>query len=92
VHDRPDPTRRALIVIDLQNDYFPGGQFPLWNIDAIPVNIEAAIGRARAQHVPVIVLQYVAARAERLRPSSMRARSVRRFTRGSWQPRRTPSS
>ena len=27
------PSKRALIVIDLQNDYFPGGLFPLWNTE-----------------------------------------------------------
>jgi nicotinamidase-related amidase len=54
------PTKRALIVIDLQNDYFPGGSFPLWNADAILANVEGAIGRARAQGVPVVVVQHVA--------------------------------
>ncbi|MDF5306904.1 cysteine hydrolase, partial [Vibrio parahaemolyticus] len=23
----------ALLVIDIQNDYFPNGRFPLWNTD-----------------------------------------------------------
>jgi nicotinamidase-related amidase len=54
------PTRRALIVIDLQNDYFPGGSFPQWNADAILANVEVAIGRARAQGIPVVVVQHVA--------------------------------
>jgi len=26
---------KALLVIDLQNDYFPGGKFPLWNAEAV---------------------------------------------------------
>ena len=26
--------KKALLVIELQNDYFPGGKFPLWNTDA----------------------------------------------------------
>lgn len=86
------PTQCALIVIDLQNDYFPGGQFPLWNTDAIPTNIEAAIARARARHVPVIVVQHIADSAVGLRPSSIPVRSARRFTRGSWRPRRMRSS
>ena len=25
--------KKALLVIDLQNDYFPGGRFPLWTTD-----------------------------------------------------------
>ena len=27
--------QRALIVIDLQNDYFADGKFPLWNTEAV---------------------------------------------------------
>jgi hypothetical protein len=26
---------KALLVIDLQNDYFPGGKFHLWNTDTV---------------------------------------------------------
>lgn len=52
--------KRALIVIDPQNDYFPGGKFPLWNTEATLANIEAAIAKARAQSIPVIVVQHVA--------------------------------
>ncbi len=33
------PAKRALLVIDLQNDYLPGGKFPLWNADATLNNI-----------------------------------------------------
>ena len=46
--------KSALIVIDLQNDYFPGGLFPLWNTDGTLRNIVAAIGKARAGGIPVI--------------------------------------
>jgi len=51
---------KALLVIDLQNDYFPGGKFPLWNTDATLQNIECAIGRAKAQNIPVILIQHIA--------------------------------
>ncbi len=51
---------KALLVIDLQNDYFPGGKFPLWNTDVILENIERAIAKANAQSVPVIHIQHVA--------------------------------
>jgi nicotinamidase-related amidase len=53
-----DP-KRALLVIDLQNDYFPGGGFPLWNTEATLVNVEQAIGEAREQGVPVVHVQHV---------------------------------
>ena len=52
--------KKALLVIDLQNDYFPGGKFPLWNADTVLQNIEQAIQRASANDVPVIHVQHVA--------------------------------
>ncbi len=52
--------KKALLVIDLQNDYFPGGKFPLWNTDVVLQNIERAITKANAQGVPVIHIQHVA--------------------------------
>jgi nicotinamidase-related amidase len=51
---------KALLVIDLQNDYFPGGKFALWNTDATLRNIEGAIAMARAAGVPVIHIQHIA--------------------------------
>jgi len=54
------PAKRALIVIDLQNDYFPDGKFPLWNTGATLENIESAIAKANAQGIPVIIVQHVA--------------------------------
>lgn len=50
----------ALLVIDLQNDYFPGGKFPLWNTDVVLQNIERAIEKATAQGIPVVHIQHVA--------------------------------
>lgn len=51
---------KALLVIDLQNDYFPGGKFPLWNADTVLENIEQAISRAKASGIPVVHVQHVA--------------------------------
>jgi len=51
---------KALLVIDLQTDYFPGGKFPLWNTDAVLQNIEVAIGKANAQGISVIHIQHIA--------------------------------
>lgn len=53
-------SQRALIVIDVQNDYFPGGSFPLWNTEATLAHIEAAIAQATAQGIPTILVQHVA--------------------------------
>jgi nicotinamidase-related amidase len=52
--------KKALLVIDLQNDYFPGGSFPLWNADATLQSVERAIARAREQDLPVVLLQHIA--------------------------------
>lgn len=52
--------KQALIVIDLQNDYFPGGKFPLWNADETLEHIENAIFEAHEKGMPVILVQHVA--------------------------------
>ena len=46
--------RRALIVIDVQNDYFAGGSFPLWNADAALDATERAIRAASAKGMAVV--------------------------------------
>jgi nicotinamidase-related amidase len=51
---------KALLVIDVQNDYFPGGKFPLWNTEVVLQNIELAIVRASASGVPVVHVRHVA--------------------------------
>ena len=48
------------LVIGLQNDYFPGGKYPLWNTDVVLDNIERAIEKANAQGVPVVIIQHIA--------------------------------
>jgi nicotinamidase-related amidase len=52
--------KKALLVIDLQNDYFPGGLFPLWNTDTTLANIKDAIGLAKEKGVEVIHIQHIA--------------------------------
>lgn len=53
-------SKPALIVIDVQNDYFPGGAFPLCNTEATLNAVERAIGKARAKGVPVVHVQHLA--------------------------------
>ena len=55
-----EQSNRALIVIDLQNDYFPNGKFPLWNTDDVLTNIEFAIESAKSKNIPVILVQHIA--------------------------------
>jgi nicotinamidase-related amidase len=51
---------QALLLIDLQNDYFPGGAFPLWNAEGVLANVEALVARARAVGGHVVHVQHVA--------------------------------
>jgi len=53
-------SKKTLIVIDLQNDYFPGGAFPLWNADGTLANVARAVETAKAAGIPVILVQHVA--------------------------------
>ena len=64
----PTPSKRALIVIDLQNDYFPRGLFPLWNTEETLHNIVAAVGKARAHGIAVIDVQQIANAATGIDP------------------------
>ncbi|MEQ4617832.1 MAG: cysteine hydrolase family protein [Corticimicrobacter sp.] len=54
-----DP-RHALIVIDLQNDYFPEGRFPLWNTLPVLDKTIDAIKLASSRNIPVILVQHIA--------------------------------
>lgn len=58
----------ALLLIDLQNDYFPGGLFPLWNSPLILDTIKPVIQRAQAQGAVVIHIQHLANPALGLAP------------------------
>lgn len=52
--------KKALLVIDLQNDYFLGGKFPLWNTDKTLENVVKAIEKANSKGIPVIHIQHIA--------------------------------
>jgi nicotinamidase-related amidase len=57
----PRPTmKKALLLIDLQNDYFPGGLFPLWNTEKTLDNILSAIQRAQSAGVLVVHIKHIA--------------------------------
>lgn len=48
---------QALIIIDVQNDYFPDGKLPLWNTKTALDNIEKAILEATRRNIPIILIQ-----------------------------------
>ena len=51
---------KVLLIIDLQNDYFPDGKFPLWNTDTVLSNCKEAIRAAQAKGIPIILIQHIA--------------------------------
>lgn len=51
-------SEQALLVIDPQNDYFPGGKYPLWNTDVILEKMKAAITQAQEKSIPVILIRH----------------------------------
>ncbi len=59
-----NPSVKALIVIDVQNDYFPGGKLPLWNADEILAHIVDAITCAQSQDIPVVLVRHIADHAK----------------------------
>lgn len=52
--------QKALLIIDLQNDYFPRGKYPLHNAVQTLSNIEIAIDKANQQSIPIILVQHIA--------------------------------
>ncbi|MBN9025898.1 MAG: cysteine hydrolase [Rhizobiales bacterium] len=51
-------SQRALIIVDLQNDYFPDGNFPLDGIDAAAANAAKVLEAARRSGDTVIHVQH----------------------------------
>jgi nicotinamidase-related amidase len=53
---------RALVIIDIQNDYFPGGAMELEGADAAAANAAKALARARQEGLPVFHVRHVSTR------------------------------
>lgn len=51
-------SKRALVVIDLQNEYLPSGNLPLSGIEAAVGNAVKVIADARAKGIPVIHVRH----------------------------------
>ena len=54
--------KRALLIVDVQNDYFPGGKMELHNSLAASRNIKEVLAYCRGNALPVIHVQHIAAR------------------------------
>ena len=51
--------KEALIIIDVQNDYFPGGACELCNAYEAEKKIQSLIKESRAQNRPVVYIQHI---------------------------------
>ncbi|KKD58419.1 isochorismatase [Grimontia sp. AD028] len=60
--------KTALLVIDLQNDYFDNGAFPLWQAEQTKDRIVAFMKKAKAKGVEIIHVQHIADPAMGLSP------------------------
>jgi len=58
-------SKRAVVVIDLQNEYSPSGKLPLTGIEAAVANAAKVIDDARAKGVPVIHIRHEFAHGEK---------------------------
>lgn len=55
--------KRALIIVDLQNDYFPGGRMELVDIEEAAINAQHALELFRAKMLPIFHIQHLSNRA-----------------------------
>ena len=53
---------RALVIIDIQNDYFPGGKMELEGADAAAAKAAAALERFRRERLPVFHVRHLSVR------------------------------
>lgn len=81
----------ALLLIDIQNDYFPGGAWELSHADEAAAQARLALERFREQHGPVFHVRHINTRPGRgLLPAGYRP--VPRYTARSSRWTASPSS
>jgi len=54
--------KTALILVDIQNDYFPGGKMTLEGIDAASANASRLLSRFREVRLPIFHIRHLAIR------------------------------
>jgi nicotinamidase-related amidase len=57
-------SKQALIIIDIQNDYFEGGNIPLVNPVEASINAGKVLKHFRANNLPIVHIQHVSANPE----------------------------
>ena len=51
---------KVLLIIDLQNDYFPEGNYPLWHVETVLEKVKKVLEKANERHIPIILMQHIA--------------------------------
>ncbi len=51
--------KKALLIVNVQNDYFKGGTFHLWDAEKTLDNILSAIEICKSKNYPVIIIQHI---------------------------------
>lgn len=54
--------KKALLVIDVQNDYFPNGKFELYKANKCLINIQKLVESFRSNHEKVIFVQHISSK------------------------------
>lgn len=54
--------KKALLIIDIQNDYFAGGAMPLTNTESAANNASLLLQSFRNRELPVVYIQHIATR------------------------------
>jgi nicotinamidase-related amidase len=54
---------QALLIIDIQNDYFPGGRMELEGADAAAANAARALGEFRRRAAPIVHVRHLSVRS-----------------------------
>jgi nicotinamidase-related amidase len=52
--------KTALLLVDIQNDYFPGGKMTLEGVDAASINASRLLSRFREKRLPVFHIRHLA--------------------------------
>lgn len=55
--------KQALILVDIQNDYFPGGRMPLVGMDEASENARLLLEKFRQNQFPLVHIQHISNRA-----------------------------
>ncbi len=51
--------KQALLIVDIQNDYFPGGKFELFEMEQAAKNAQRLLQRFRDQQAPIVHIQHI---------------------------------